>query len=182
MCMRGLGDGIRVLTTYGPSFLSSIPAVSTGTMGSLLQTGKLMNKLGVKSFYSPLPFITCFGPNLSYCVHTWKYLSSTCCQNDIFYSVLTCLPTSKSSLELHFKLNGTIPPPIPPLLTWQTRPESNPRAVLRGWFGGQHGLKSHTGKKCLNFCRKQRCRQKAPSSAVIEVNLHDLWGSINSLW
>lgn len=58
MCTRGLGDGIRVLTTYGPSFLSSIPAVSTGTMGPLLQTGKLMNILGVKCFYGPLPFTT----------------------------------------------------------------------------------------------------------------------------
>lgn len=52
MCMRGLEDGIRVLTTYGLAFLSNIPAVSTGTMGSLLQTGKIINILGVKCFYS----------------------------------------------------------------------------------------------------------------------------------
>ena len=47
MCMRGLEDGIRVLTTYGLAFLASIPAVGAETMGSLLQTGKLMNSLNL---------------------------------------------------------------------------------------------------------------------------------------
>lgn len=36
MCTRGLGDGIRVLTTYGLASLSTVPAVSTGTIGSIL--------------------------------------------------------------------------------------------------------------------------------------------------
>lgn len=176
MCTGGLGDGIRVLTTYGPSFLSRIPAVSTGTMGSLLQTGKLMNILGVKCFYLTFRYLICH----IVCTH-----GSICHQpaaRMIFSTVFW--PVYLHPIAVwNFISNSMVPsPPIPPLLTWQTRPESNPRAVLRGWFGGQRGLKSHTGKKCLNLCRKQRCRQKAPSSAVIEVNFHDLWGSINSLW
>lgn len=52
MCTKGLWDGIRVLTPYGLAFLSSIPAVSTGTIGSHLQTGKLINILGVECFES----------------------------------------------------------------------------------------------------------------------------------
>lgn len=150
MCMTGLGDGIRLLTTYGLAFLSYIPAVSPGTTGSLLQTRKLMNILGV-TFFIALPNISFPGSGLIF--HIMCTLWSICHQSAIkiwfFYNVLTRLPTSDSSLELHFKQNCTIPP-IPPLLTWQTRPKSNPRAVLRGWFGGQHWLKSHTGKKCPN--------------------------------
>lgn len=40
-CAGEAEDGIRVLTTYRPAFLSSIPAVGTETMGSILQTREI---------------------------------------------------------------------------------------------------------------------------------------------
>lgn len=165
MCMRGLEEGIRVLTTYGLAFLSSIPAVSTGTMGSLLQTGKLMNILGVKCFYSFKYSVPGSGL-ICHILHThWSI-------NDVSDRVVTCLPTSKSSLELHFKLDRTIPP-IPPLLTWQTRPESNPRAVLWGWFGGQWlaGEPRRKEKSEFSAVKVQTENLKQPGK---KVNLHDL--------
>lgn len=74
MCMRGLEDGIRVLATYGLAFLSGVPAVGTGTMGSLLQTGKLVNTFEVKCFYRFKYSVPLLRPNLPYPAHTLKYL------------------------------------------------------------------------------------------------------------
>lgn len=86
---------------------------------------------------------------------------------------LTRLPTSKGSLELHFH-----PPPISPLLTWQTRPESNPRAVLRGWFWGQWLAEEPQRKEMSEFCaaKVQTGNSKQKKFKKRKVYLHDLSG------
>lgn len=69
------------------------------------------------------------------------------------------------------------PPPIPPLLTWQTRPESNPRAVLRGWFWGQWLAEEPQRKENVwILCSQGADRKPKAKKSLKKVYSHDLSG------
>lgn len=151
MCTRGLEDGIRVLPTYGLAFLPSIPAVSAGTMGSLLQTGELMNILGVKCFIAlNIQYLVQALLAIS-CIHT-EVFSSVCYQNDAFCRVLTCLPTSRGSLELHFQLDRTIPPRFLPCWHDKRGQSLIPGLCYEGDSGVNDWLKSPEERNVWILC------------------------------
>lgn len=164
MCMRGLEDGIRVLTTYGLAFLSSLPAVSTATMGSLLQRGKLMNILGVKCSYSfkysvPASGLICIILHIHWSIFInllvkWCFLQGS----DLFAYIQEQFGTSFQTGSYH-------PPRFLPCWHDKRGQSLIPELCYEGDSGVNDWPKSPRGKKCLSSLQ-WRCRQKAQSGLV----------------
>lgn len=163
MCTGGLEDGIRVLPTYGRAFLPSGPAVSAGTMGSLVQTGEFMYIFGVKCFIALNIQLLVQALFAISCVHT-EVFSSVCYQNDVFCRGTDPFTYIQGQFGTSFPTGSYHPPPPRFLPCWHDKRGQSliPGLCYEGDSGVNDWPKSPRGKKCLNSVQP-RCRRETRS-------------------